>query len=154
VASSSTVASSSIFLLQAFVIAAVPVVLLRVSGLKGMMPLVVVQILVGIALGPSVFGRVAPEYFQIFTSPATLSSLSGPATIGVLICGLISGLHLDPGVFSGNERTFWLIATANVAVPMILGSLAGIGFWRGIRTSFSPAPAQANSSRRSESASA
>ena len=74
--------SSAIFLLQAFVIVAVPVVLLRVSGLKGMMPLVVMQIVVGIALGPSVFGRVAPEYFQMFTNPATLSSLSGLATIG------------------------------------------------------------------------
>jgi Kef-type K+ transport system membrane component KefB len=121
------VTSSSIFLLLAFVIVAVPVVLLRVSGLKGMMPLVVMQILVGIVLGPSVLGRAAPEYFQIFTSPATLSSLSGLAAIGVLIFGLISGLHLDPGVFSGTERTFWPIATANVAVPMMLGSLAG--YW-------------------------
>ena len=69
--------SSSIFLLQAFVIIAAPVVLLRVSGLKGLMPLVVVQIAVGIALGPSVFGRMAPEYFQMLMSPATLASLSG-----------------------------------------------------------------------------
>jgi Kef-type K+ transport system membrane component KefB len=118
---------NSIFLLQAFVVVAVPVVLLRVSGLKGLMPLVVMQILVGIVLGPSVLGRMAPEYFQIFTSPATLSSLSGLAAIGILIFGLISGLHFDPGVFSGNERTFWVIATANVAVPMMLGSLAG--YW-------------------------
>ena len=119
--------SSAIFLLQAFVIVAAPVVLLRVSRLKGMMPLVVMQIVVGIALGPSVFGRVAPEYFQMFTNPATLSSLSGLATIGVLIFGLISGLHVDPGVFSGNERTFWPIVAANIAVPITLGSLAG--YW-------------------------
>ena len=116
---------SSIFLLQAFVIIAAPVVLLRVSGLKGLMPLVVVQIAVGIALGPSVFGRMAPEYFQMLMNPATLASLSGLAAVAVLIFGLISGLHLDPGVFSGNERTFWSVGAANVAVPMTLGWLAG-----------------------------
>jgi Kef-type K+ transport system membrane component KefB len=119
------VTSSSIFLLQAFVIIAAPVVLLRVSGLKGLMPLVVVQIAVGIALGPSVFGRMAPEYFQMLMSPATLASLSGLAAVAVLIFGLISGLHLDPGVFSGNERTFWSVGAANIAVPMTLGWLAG-----------------------------
>jgi Kef-type K+ transport system membrane component KefB len=116
---------STIFLVQAFVIVAVPVVLLRVSGLKGLLPLVVVQIMVGIALGPSIFGKLAPDYFEMFTSPAMLSSLSGLASVGVLLFGLISGLHLDPGVFSGNERAFWPVAAANIAVPVTLGSLAG-----------------------------
>ena len=89
------------------------------------MPLVVMQIAVGIALGPSVFGRVAPDYFHMFVSPETLSSLTGLATVAVVIFGLISGLHLDPGVFNGNERTFWPIAVGNVVVPMALGLLAG-----------------------------
>jgi Kef-type K+ transport system membrane component KefB len=118
---------ASIFLLQAFIIVAAPVVLLRVSRLKGLMPLVVMQIAVGIALGPSVFGRVAPDYFHMFISPETLSSLSGLATIAVTIFGLISGLHLDPGVFNGSERAFWPIAVGNVVLPMTLGLLAGYG---------------------------
>ena len=116
---------ASLFLLQAFIIVAAPVVLLRVSRLKGLMPLVVMQIAVGIALGPSVFGRVAPDYFHMFVSPETLSSLTGLATVAVVIFGLISGLHLDPGVFNGNERTFWPIAIGNVVAPMALGLLAG-----------------------------
>jgi Kef-type K+ transport system membrane component KefB len=118
---------ASIFLLQAFVIVAAPVVLLRVCRLKGLMPLVVMQIAVGIALGPSVFGRVVPDYFHMFIRPETLSSLSGLATIAVVMFGLISGLHLDPSVFNGKERTFWPIAVGNVAIPMILGLLAGYG---------------------------
>jgi len=89
------------------------------------MPLVVVQIIVGILLGPSVFGRIAPDYFQLFASPAVLSPLSGLASVGVLIFGLISGLHLDPGVFNGKERAFWPVAVANITVPMTLGCLAG-----------------------------
>ncbi len=118
---------SAMFLLEAFVIVALPVTLLRVSGLKGLMPLVVVQIAVGIAMGPSIFGRMAPDYFRIFARPETLSSFSGVAFMAVLVFGMISGLHLDPGVFNGKERVFWPVASANIAVPMALGCLAG--FW-------------------------
>jgi Kef-type K+ transport system membrane component KefB len=119
--------ASAVFLLQAFVIIAVPVALLRVSGLRGVMPLVAAQILVGIALGPSFFGKVAPNTFQVFASPVVLSSLTGLATIAVMIFGLISGLHVDPAIFSGKERAFWPVAVANVAFPFTLGCLAG--YW-------------------------
>ncbi len=118
---------SAIFLLQAFVIVAVPVALLRISGLKGLLPLVAVQIVVGIALGPSVFGRLAPDYFQTFAGPAALSSLSGLASVAVLIFGLVSGLHLDTAIFSGRDKVFWPTAIANVAIPLALGCLAG--YW-------------------------
>jgi Kef-type K+ transport system membrane component KefB len=113
------------FLLDALVIVAVPVALLRVSGLKGLLPLVVVQILVGIALGPSIFGRIAPDYFHMFASPVTLASFSGVAFVAVLIFGMISGLHLHPDIFNGSERGFWPIAAASVVMPMTLGLLAG-----------------------------
>ena len=118
---------SALFLLQAFVIVALPVVLLRVTGLRGVMPLVVVQIFVGVALGPSAFGRLAPSYFQMFAGPSTLTPLTGLAILAVLIFGLITGLHVAPGAFSGTDRKFWTLAMANVLVPMGLGCLAG--YW-------------------------
>ena len=118
---------SAIFLLQAFVIVAFPAILRRLTRVKGIMPLVTMQIVVGIALGPSVFGKLAPGYFQMFGSPAALAPLAGLATVAVLIFGLISGLHLDPAVFSGKERAFWPVAIATIACPMALGCLAG--YW-------------------------
>jgi Kef-type K+ transport system membrane component KefB len=121
------VTPSSIFLLQAFVIVAVPAILRRLTRVKGIMPLVTMQIMVGIVLGPSVFGKLAPGVFQIFGSPAALSPLGGLATVAVLIFGLISGLHLDPAVLGGRERAFWPVAIATIACPMALGCLAG--FW-------------------------
>ena len=118
---------SAIFLLQAFVIVAFPAILRRLTRVKGIMPLVTMQIVVGIALGPSVFGKLAPDYFQMFGSPAALAPLAGLATVAVLIFGLISGLHLDPAVFTGKERAFWAVAIATIACPMALGCLAG--YW-------------------------
>jgi Kef-type K+ transport system membrane component KefB len=99
---------------------------LRFSGLKRQVPLVVVQIAVGIAIGPSVFGRVAPEMYQIFVNPASLSAFSGIASIAVLIFGLITGLHLGPEILRDNGRTFSMVAAFKMLVPAALGSLAAL----------------------------
>ena len=116
-----------IFLIQALVLVALPVVVLRFLGLRGRIPLVVVQILVGIALGPSLFGRLAPDLYRMFFNPAALAPLSGIASVAVVIFGLITGLHFDVGVFRTSGRTTSIVAIANIAVPISLGCLGG--FW-------------------------
>ena len=116
-----------IFLVQAAVVVVVPAVLLRVSGLKGLVPLVVAQIVVGIALGPSLFGRMAPEIYQMFVNPASVSALWGIGSVAILIFGLVTGLHLDSTIFHGNGRALSAVAAANVIVPTALGCLAG--YW-------------------------
>ncbi len=121
-----TMTPSLNFLVLALVVVVLPVAVLRFSGLKGPVPLVVVQIMVGIALGPSVFGRVAPGLFQMFVNPASLASLSGIGSIAVLIFGLITGLHLGPGILRDNGRMFSVVAAANVMVPTAMGCLAGL----------------------------
>ena len=119
--------ASAIFLLQSLIVLAVPVGLLRISGLKGVIPLVTVQIFVGIALGPTVFGKISPEYFHLFAGPAVLAPLGGLATLAVLIFGLLTGLHLDHTTFIGKGPAFWALALINIAAPMTLGCLAG--YW-------------------------
>ena len=116
-----------IFLVQALVVVALPVVVLRFSRLKGVVPLVVIQIVVGIALGPSLFGRLAPEYYQLFFNQAALAPLSGIGSVAVLVFGLITGLHLDPDTFRGNGRATSIVAAASVVVPAGLGCL--VGYW-------------------------
>ena len=115
------------FLVLALAVVVLPVAVLRFSGLTGLVPLVVVQIMVGIVLGPSVFGRVAPGLFQMFINPASLASLAGIGSIAVLIFGLTTGLHLGPGILRDNGRMFSVVAVANVVVPTALGCLAG--YW-------------------------
>lgn len=119
--------ASLIFLVQALVIVALPAVVLRLSGLNGVVPLAVVQIMAGIALGPSVFGRAAPEFYHVLFNPTSMAALSGIGSIAVLIFGLITGLHLDTDILRNNGRVFTFAAVANVTVPTALGILAG--FW-------------------------
>src|SRR5258708_40287640 len=90
-----------IFLVQALVVVALPVVILRFSRLKGRKPLVVVQIVVGLALGPSLFGRLAPEYYQLFFNPAALARLSGIRSGGLLLIRVLPRVRLHPKTFRG-----------------------------------------------------
>lgn len=115
-----------ILLLQALVILVLPVALWRFLRLRQGVPLVCVQILVGIALGPSIFGRFAPDLYAVFFSPATLTPLSGIASIAVLLFVYITGLHLEPAAFLGRGRAFASIATASVVVPTAAGFLGGL----------------------------
>jgi Kef-type K+ transport system membrane component KefB len=124
---SGVVTAGAIFLIQALVVIALPVVVLRFSRLKGIVPLVVVQIVVGIALGPSLFGRFAPETYRLFFNAAALTPLSGIGAVALLVFGLITGLHVDPATFRGKGRAFTTVAVANIAIPTALGT--GAGFW-------------------------
>ncbi len=115
-----------VFLTQGLVILVLSVALWRFLGLRQAVPLVCVQILVGIALGPSLFGRLAPELHGLLFNPATLTPFSGIAAIAVLLFGYITGLHFEPGGHLGRGRGFVIIATASVAVPTGAGFLGGL----------------------------
>src|SRR5438045_123112 len=115
-----------ILLLQVLVILVLPVALWRFLRLRHGIPLVCVQILVGIALGPSFFGHVTPDLYALFFSTASLAPLSGIAAIAVLLFGYITGLHFEPAALIGRGRSFTLVATASVAVPTAAGFLGGL----------------------------
>lgn len=119
--------ASLVFLIQALVIIALPVLLLRFSGLRGLVPLVTIQIMVGIVLGPSVLGRAAPHIFGVFMNALSVAPLSGIGSVAVLIFALVTGLHLDEGVFRDQGRAFILITAANVILPTLLGGCAA--YW-------------------------
>jgi Kef-type K+ transport system membrane component KefB len=75
---------AQLFVVQALVIIAIPYGAWHFGRLHGLIPCVIVQILAGIALGPSLLGRVAPDAYALLFGPATLGTVSGIAAIGVL----------------------------------------------------------------------
>src|SRR3954463_9459550 len=113
-------------LVQTLVILTVPVALWRFSGLRHAVPLVCVQILVGIALGPSGFGRLAPELFHLVFSPTALTPISSIATMAVLLFGYVTGLHLEPSGIMRRGRAFAFVAASSLGVPTIAGFLGGL----------------------------
>jgi Kef-type K+ transport system membrane component KefB len=115
-----------VFLVLALVIVTIPFSISSIARVTGVVPLVVVQILTGIVLGPSVFGRLAPEQFHLLVNPAALARLSGAATIATLFFGFITGLHLEIDTIRQRGRGFAVIAAASVVVPTFAGFLGGL----------------------------
>jgi Kef-type K+ transport system membrane component KefB len=120
-----------IFLLQTLIIIALPAAVFRLAGLRRVVPLVVLQILFGLALGPSLLGRFSPETYSMLFAPAALGPLSGIASIAVLFFGFTTGLHLDTATFRVETRRVAIMAAAGTIGPTIAGAFGG--WWIAMR---------------------
>lgn len=119
------------FLVQALLIVVLPPAILRCLRFRGLVPLVVMQIAMGIALGPSLLGRWFPELHYRLFDGGSLAPIQGIAEIAVLLFGFLTGLHFQTAVLRGRGRAFAVIATASLVVPIVLGTLSGA--WVAVR---------------------
>lgn len=116
-----------LFLIQAMALIAGPFLVWRLAGVKHVAPMVVIQILFGIALGPSLLGRLAPELWHALFAPANLAPLSGLSLLAVVFFAFLTGLHLDLSEFRGRGGTFLAVSLSSMLVPTLLGW--GLGLW-------------------------
>ena len=114
-------------LVISFAIVLLPWLLWRIGMVRRVAPLAVVQIMVGVVLGPSCLGQIAPElHASLFTRPV-LAALQGVSSLGVLLYVFVTGLHLDTTMLRREGRRLGAIAVGSVSVPLLLG--AGCGAW-------------------------
>ncbi|CAO3399684.1 cation:proton antiporter [Azospirillum sp. 11R-A] len=116
-----------LFLMQALLLIAGPFLLWRLGGGRHIAPMVVVQILFGVALGPSLLGRLVPDLWGVLFAPAALAPLSGLALMAVVFFAFLTGLHLDPAEFRGRGGAFATVALSSMLVPTLLGG--ALGWW-------------------------
>lgn len=116
-----------VFLIQALLLIVVPFALWRAAGVRRVAPMVVVQILFGIALGPSLLGRAAPEVWGTLFGPAALGALAGLGWLAVVFFAFLTGLHLDVADMRGRGRAVAAVALSSMIVPTIAGT--GVGVW-------------------------
>ena len=110
-----------------FVIVLLPWLVWRWGPIRRVAPLAVVQILVGVLLGPSCFGQVAPAlHAALFTRPV-LAALDGVSSLGVLLYVFVTALHLDAAMLRRDGRMFGALALGSVSAPLLLG--LGAGAW-------------------------
>jgi Kef-type K+ transport system membrane component KefB len=113
------------FLVQAMIIIGLPPILWHSTPVKRVLPLAVIQIIAGIALGPSLLGRVWPSLFDSLFPPTTVIALSTIANFAVILFAFTIGAHLDLSALRGRGRAFLSISVGAVAVPTLLGTAAG-----------------------------
>ena len=115
---------TEVFLLAILIIFTAPYLVWRLARTDYWAPLVVVQIIGGILLGPGVLGALFPAYYATVFTPATIGSLNGIAWWGVMMFVWVAGLELDIGEAWRRRRETGVTAGLALVVPLLTGSLA------------------------------
>ena len=127
---------TEVFLLAMLLIFAVPYLVWRVGRTDYWAPLVVVQIVGGILLGPGVLGAVFPGYYALIFTPATIGSLNGIAWWAVMMFVWVAGIELDLGEAWRRRGETSVTAGFALVTPLLTGSAAALLMlqfpgWRG-----------------------
>jgi Kef-type K+ transport system membrane component KefB len=89
-------------------------------------PPVIGEIIAGILLGPSLFGRYAPTLWH-YLLPSTIAPfLNVIAQVGVILYMFLVGLELDPRLMRQRGRATVAISHASIITPFIMGSLLAL----------------------------
>jgi Kef-type K+ transport system membrane component KefB len=113
---------TEIFLLAMMIIFSFPWIVWRWGHLDNDVPLVVVQILSGIILGPGLLGRICPSYYQLIFTPSTIQSLNGIAWWAVMVFVWLAGIELDLKESWGNRKETLITASLALITPMAGGA--------------------------------
>ncbi|MCC5864055.1 MAG: cation:proton antiporter [Wenzhouxiangella sp.] len=113
-------------LLALAIVLAVPYLIWRLGRTERWAPLVVVQILTGIALGPGLLGAVFPQAYQSVFTAEVILMLGGIATWGVILFVWLAGLELDLPQAWVNRRDSLVTAGFALLLPIVMGAAVGI----------------------------
>ena len=118
--------TTEIFLIAMAITFALPYLLWRLGGTDYFAPLVIVQILSGIVLGPGILGRAFPEYYQFVFNPQVVGSLNGIAWWAVMLFVWIAGIELDLKKAWAHRVESGITAGLALGVPMAFGAVAAV----------------------------
>ncbi|MBK8524017.1 MAG: cation:proton antiporter [Betaproteobacteria bacterium] len=112
------------FLIAMAIIFSLPWLVWRLARTDYYAPLVVVQIIAGILLGPGVLGRAFPDYYQFVFTPAVVQSLNGIAWWAVMLFVMIAGIELDLKKAWQHRRESSITASLALGMPLLFGCAA------------------------------
>ena len=119
--------TTEIFLIAMLLIFSVPYLVWRVFKTDYWAPLVVVQIIGGILLGPGVLGAAFPDYYRFVFNKDVISALNGIAWWAVMIFVWIAGIELDLKQAWKHKGETGVTAGLALTVPLAFGALAALG---------------------------
>jgi Kef-type K+ transport system membrane component KefB len=118
--------TTEIFLIAMLLIFTVPYLVWRLGRTEYFAPLVVVQIVTGILLGPGVLGAAFPSYYAFVFNPQVIGALNGLAWWAVMLFVFIAGVELDLRAVWEHRRESGVTAGLALAVPLALGCAAAL----------------------------
>lgn len=123
----SVMSTTEIFLIAMLLIFAVPYLIWRLGNTDYWAPLVVVQIITGVLLGPGVMGKAYPEYYSFVFNPQVIQTLNGIAWWAVMIFVMLAGIELDLKKAWEHRRESSITAGLALGVPLVFGSVVAVG---------------------------
>ena len=128
--------TTEIFLIAMLVIFTLPYLIWRIGNTEYWAPLVVVQIITGVLLGPGILGRAYPDYYAFVFNPQVMGALNGIAWWAVMIFVMIAGVELDLKKAWEHRRESSITASLSLGVPLVFGCVAALGMlgyagWKG-----------------------
>lgn len=118
--------TTEVFLIAMLIIFSVPYLVWRVFRTDYWAPLVVVQIIGGILLGPGVLGAAFPDYYGFVFSKEVVTALNGIAWWAVMIFVWIAGIELDLKQAWRHRGETGVTAGLALAIPLGFGALAAM----------------------------
>lgn len=120
------ISTTEVFLIAILIIFTVPYLVWRLFKTDYYAPLVVVQIIGGIILGPGVLGAMFPQYYEFVFNDKVILALNGIAWWAVMIFVFIAGIELDLKLAWKHRGESGVTAGLALGVPLIFGSIAAL----------------------------
>ena len=114
------------FLIAMLIVFSVPYLVWRLGRTEFWAPLVVVQIVTGIVLGPGLLGQGLPEAYQFVFTPAVIASLNSIAWWAVMLFVWVAGIELDLSQAWRHRRESGITGGLALGLPLLLGSAAAL----------------------------
>jgi Kef-type K+ transport system membrane component KefB len=118
--------TTEIFLLAMLLIFVAPYLVWRLFRTDYFAPLVIVQIIMGIVLGPGVVGALFPEYHRFVFNPDVVKTLNGIAQWGVMLFVMLAGVELDLKKVWQHRRESMTTAGLSLGMPLLFGCGAAL----------------------------
>lgn len=117
---------TEIYLIALLIIFAAPWLIWRLLRTEYWAPLVVVQIVGGILLGPGVLGALFPGYYAFVFQPEVITALNGVAWWAVMLFVWVAGIELDLSRAWAHRRETAITAGLALGMPLLLGAGASL----------------------------
>ena len=115
--------TTEIYLIAMLIIFTLPYLVWRVGRTDHYAPLVVVQIVGGIVLGPGVLGAVFPDYYRFVFNPQVIGALNGVAWWAVMMFVWTAGLELDLRQVWASRTETGVTAALALGAPLLTGTV-------------------------------
>jgi Kef-type K+ transport system membrane component KefB len=120
------ISTTELYLFAMLLIFSVPYLIWRGFRTEFYAPLVVVQIIAGVLLGPGVLGAAFPEAHAAVFNPQVIMALNGVAWWAVMIFVFIAGLELDLSKVWEHRVETGVTAGLALATPLAAGTVAAV----------------------------